>query len=53
MVKTLRNESAASGTHRIVWNGRHTGGDRAEAGVYFYELELGDKRTAGKLILLD
>ncbi len=52
-VKTLVNETQASGEHTIVWNGTNKNNKRVASGVYFYKLEVNDsKLLINKMLLL-
>lgn len=42
-----------SGAHSLVWNGRSDSGERATAGIYFYELRGAGSRLARAFVVLD
>ena len=52
LVATLRDAVSLSGAQLATWNGRAEQGGAASAGIYFVVLEIGDRREAGKLVLL-
>jgi len=52
LVATLLDGVSLSGSQRATWNGRAEQGGRASAGIYFVVLEIGERREAGKLVLL-
>ena len=52
LVSTLRDDVSSSGSHHATWNGRRGEGGSASAGIYFVVLEIGNRREAGKLVLL-
>ena len=41
----------ATGSHRLVWDGRDTAGNQVPAGVYFVEADIGSRRWTRKLVL--
>jgi hypothetical protein len=51
-VRSLAENSSASGSRSLTWDGRNEAGRRLPAGLYFLNLELGGQRTSRKLILL-
>jgi flagellar hook assembly protein FlgD len=40
----------ATGSHRLTWDGKLSGGGSAARGVYFYRLEAEGKLAEGKLV---
>lgn len=51
-VRQLAAGLQTAGRHRVVWDGRMTGGERAAYGVYYYTLRSADKRVTGKMLLV-
>jgi DNA/RNA endonuclease YhcR with UshA esterase domain len=51
-VATLVDGPVTAGEHRVVWDGRSDGGEKAATGVYFYKLSTGDKDLSRKMVLL-
>ncbi len=51
-VKTLFRGEAASGQHRLIWDGRNTQGRTAASGLYFYRLMTNRGSVVKKLILM-
>jgi hypothetical protein len=57
-VRHLTDEVQAAGFHSSVWDGLDQTGERAAAGVYFYQLEVtsttgeGDERASGTIYLV-
>lgn len=49
---TLVDGSLPAGSHAIVWPGTDGEGRPLASGVYLYHLAIGDRREAGKLVLL-
>ncbi len=52
LVRTLVDATLPAGSHRQVWNGLDTGGQRAPSGVYFARLVSGESSLARKMVLL-
>jgi len=53
LVRTLaRDEVFAAGYHAVTWDGRDAAGHPASSGLYFYALDAGGSRHAGKAVLL-
>ncbi|HXV12573.1 MAG TPA: FlgD immunoglobulin-like domain containing protein, partial [Candidatus Krumholzibacteria bacterium] len=52
VVRTLVDEDQSSGAFRVNWDGKDDRGARVSSGVYFYLLEVGEKRRARKMVLL-
>jgi glucuronoarabinoxylan endo-1,4-beta-xylanase len=40
-----------AGTHRILWDGSNTRGEKVAAGVYFYSLQAGNESQVRKMVL--
>ncbi|MEI6886214.1 MAG: VWA domain-containing protein [Bacteroidota bacterium] len=38
------------GLHQVKWDGRNSNGDKVDAGMYFYQVNIGGKIIKGKLI---
>jgi flagellar hook assembly protein FlgD len=41
-----------SGNHTLQWDGRNQSGQPVAAGTYFYQLQAGEVRQAGKVLLV-
>jgi hypothetical protein len=54
VVRTLVNaeQAARPEPYDVVWDGRNDAGERATSGVYFYQLETRDYRSAKKIVLV-
>lgn len=52
LIRTLLEASLPTGSYTIAWDGTNGRGRRSPPGVYFYELELPDRRSKGQLLLL-
>ncbi len=52
LVRTLVDDVAEPGMHRIDWNGETSGGMRAAPGLYFCHMEAGNYRSTKKVVLL-
>jgi hypothetical protein len=52
LVRTLVDEPAAAGDHRVVWDGRRDGGRSVGSGVYVVQLIAGGDEHTAKLQLL-
>lgn len=53
LMRTLVSGRANSGQHITVWDRKDAKGERAGAGVYFYQLETKDKRLSRKVVLTE
>jgi len=51
-VKTLVNEKAKAGNHKVVWNGSDDNGKSVSSGVYFYRMKSGRYTSSKKMILM-
>jgi hypothetical protein len=51
-VKTLVNETKASGNHTIKWNGTDSNNHKVTSGVYFYRMQAGKYTASRKMILM-
>jgi flagellar hook assembly protein FlgD len=51
LVKTLINGKLTAGRHVELWDGSNESGASLPAGVYFFSLEIADKRTSAKVVL--
>ena len=52
LVRTVASGSFEAGVHRIEWDGRATGGDRAGAGLYFLRARAGAQTANRKVALI-
>ena len=52
LVRTLANESRASGAHEVTWDGRGNDGRPVASGVYLYRLTAGEFSQTRKMVLL-
>jgi hypothetical protein len=52
-VRELVNAAQPAGRYEVQWDGRHTNGERAPAGIYFYQLRAGNEIATQKLMLLN
>jgi hypothetical protein len=51
-VRVLELGELSIGSSRVVWDGSNAHGQRLPAGVYFYRIELGERREQGKVVLV-
>lgn len=51
-VKTLLNETASVGTHKVEWDGTDAAGNRLASGVYLYRIRAGEYVETKKMMLL-
>lgn len=51
-VAVLLDETRPAGRHRVVWDGRDSGGRQQASGMYFCMLKAGEYRTSQKMLLL-
>ncbi len=52
LVRNLLNERKIPGKYKTVWDGTDNSGKRLSSGTYFYQLKIGIKSEAKKMILL-
>jgi len=52
LVKTLMNNTLASGTYSVVWNGDDVNGNSVSAGIYMYNLTSSDISITNKMVLV-
>jgi len=52
LVRTLVDESKASGNHKLVFDGRDNQGNPLASGVYFYKMQTGKYSNTRKMILM-
>jgi hypothetical protein len=48
----MRALASRSGPQAFAWDGRDKSGRRAPAGVYFFELRVGNRTTSGRLVYI-
>jgi hypothetical protein len=51
LVRTLVNGSAADGEHMLQWDGKDNGGQRAPAGVYFFNMKTRQGNLTQRVVL--
>jgi M6 family metalloprotease-like protein len=51
-VKVLVDAPQGAGTYEVMWDGTNEVGSSVASGVYFYQLERGDKAEARKMVLV-
>ena len=51
-VRELVNEMQNRGEYSVVWDGRDDEGMEAEAGIYFYTLQVGHERRTRRMVLV-
>ena len=52
-VRQVWNGPLAAGEHRLVWDGRDAQGQAVAAGVYLYQLQVGDQTRMRKMVKLE
>lgn len=52
-VRKLIDGYQNEGLHEVVWNGADDRGNRVSAGVYFYQLKIGNQTAIRKMLMLD
>ncbi|HEX5131823.1 MAG TPA: FlgD immunoglobulin-like domain containing protein [Candidatus Krumholzibacteria bacterium] len=52
LVRTLVNEDQTGGAREAVWEGKDDRGNPVSSGVYFYVLDVANKRLTRKLVML-
>jgi len=52
LVRTLVDQPAGPGEHQVIWNGDTDAGAPVASGAYYYQLVVGDRTEAKKMILL-
>lgn len=50
-IQTLVNAWETPGEKEVDWNGTNTNGQKVKSGIYLYQLQVGNKKESGKLIL--
>ena len=51
-VITLVDSKQSAGTHQVVWNGLNQYGSKVATGIYFYHIQIGDKFSQVKKMIL-
>ncbi len=51
LVRTLVDQNAEAGTHRVIWDSRDERGKEVASGIYFYRLQ-GETQTATKKLIV-
>jgi hypothetical protein len=52
VVRTLVDEDQPGGAYHVSWEGKDERGAHVSSGVYFYVLDVGEKRQSRKMVLL-
>ncbi|MBN2280178.1 MAG: T9SS type A sorting domain-containing protein [Candidatus Marinimicrobia bacterium] len=52
LIKTLSRQYMTTGNHKIVWNATDDNGQKVSSGIYFCQLNIGEKSITQKLTLL-
>ena len=52
LVRTLVDETRASGCHHAIWDGTDLSGRRAASGTYFFRLQAGDYKSVMKMTMV-
>ncbi|NIT56868.1 MAG: T9SS type A sorting domain-containing protein [Aliifodinibius sp.] len=50
LVRTLVNETKPVGEYSVRWNGETDSGEKIPSGAYFYQLQIGEFRSAKKML---
>ncbi len=50
-IKKLNTGIQSSGAHQVIWDGSGSSGTRLQPGVYYYQIQAGQKIVANKLML--
>jgi len=53
LIRNLENQTLSSGTYETSWDGFDETGQRIANGPVFYIIEEGNRKTSGKILLLD
>lgn len=53
LVRTLVNETKATGNYSAVWDGRDSDGKQVSGGVYHYRMQSGDYSATRRMLLLN
>ncbi len=51
-IKILVDENQKAGSHRLQWDGTNNGGLIVTSGIYFYEIEAGDKISVKSMLFV-
>ncbi|MCX5801229.1 MAG: T9SS type A sorting domain-containing protein [Candidatus Eisenbacteria bacterium] len=51
VVRTLVDETKATGRYTVIWDGRTDRGDKVASGVFFYQLDAPGYKSAKKLVI--
>ncbi len=52
MIRSLVNESKASGSHKVMWDGKDKRGNTMSSGIYFFRMEAGKHSETRKMIMM-
>lgn len=52
-VRELVNAAQPAGRYEVQWDGRLANGERAPAGIYFYQLQAGSQIATQKLMVVN
>ncbi len=51
-IKVLTNKIYQPGNNKVTWDGTNSSGNIVDSGVYFYQINAGDKKTVKKCIVM-
>jgi flagellar hook assembly protein FlgD len=52
VIRTLVDETQATGRHAVIWDGSSDRGEKVASGVFFYQLEAPGFKGAKKIVIL-
>jgi hypothetical protein len=52
VIRTLVDESQATGRHAVIWDGANDRGEKVASGVFFYQLDAPGFKGAKKIVIL-
>jgi len=52
-IRTLVNEQQSGGFKSVTWDARDSRGYKVSSGIYFYAIQMGDKRFSRKMVLIE
>ena len=52
LVRRLVDRVFTAGSYELPWHGRNDEGENMSSGVYFYRVEIGERRYSGRMVLV-